>query len=253
MSCTLCNHMTEVEGLCQRCHNKIHSQLEDLGDFWLTAHDELLPGSGGNGSSNSERSIGVSVTALSFIAGDDILGVLHEWEKVIRMERKLIPPAMLKKQSNVGAEIDDAIKFAQTHLQWSGTQEWVGDYAREIRELHQMGMQAARAFVAKARRIPCPSTQPDGEYCNNLLRINHDDPLDIFTCKKCQAEWTTLRLVAVALSDPTNEVWLDAEAIGQWMSLPERQVYRIIKKNQVARKGQLYNVKQFIIHAKTTI
>jgi hypothetical protein len=241
--CNLCNRSVPVQGLCNKCHSSIHSQLDDLKQFWLTAHDELIPSRTGSGGRSSDPSIGLNVAALSFIAGHDILGLLHEWEGLIREKRNLTPPALLVKPSSLETEIDDAIKFAQSHLAWSGTQDWIGDFANELKQLHSMGMGAAKLFVKRSRKIACPSDRSDGTPCQKYLPINADDPLAIFQCKGCGTQWTTLRLVAVALSDPTRQVWLDAEAIGNWMGISERHVHRIAKANRVARKGQLYDVK----------
>ena len=215
--------------------------LDDLLEFWHSAHGELLPGKSGSGGRSSERTIGLNVNALSFIAGDDILGCLHEWEKLIRQDRNLTPPAFLKKLP-LSDELHAAVEFAQVHLQWSGTQAWIGDFSDELRELHSKGMTAAKAFVQKARKIPCPAEIGDGGVCANPLQINTDDPLDIFQCRKCESQWTTLRLVAVAMSDVKREVWLDAEAIGNFIGVSERHVHRLAKRHDVKRRGQLYDL-----------
>lgn len=215
--------------------------LDDLLEFWHSAHGELLPGKSGSGGRSSERTIGLNVNALSFIAGDDILGCLHEWEKLIRQDRNLTPPAFLKKLP-LSDELHAAVEFAQVHLQWSGAQAWIGDFSDELRELHSKGVTAAKAFVQKARKIPCPAEIGDGGVCANPLRINTDDPLDIFQCRKCESQWTTLRLVAVAMSDVKREVWLDAEAIGNFIGVSERHVHRLAKRHDVKRRGQLYDL-----------
>ena len=242
--CTLCNKVVQAVGLCNRCQSRLHQMLDDLGEFWLGAHNELLPGKSGNGGRSSERTIGLNVAALSFIAGHDILGFLHEWEKLIREERKLTPPAMIAKPESLGAEIDDAIKFSQTHLAWSGSQDWISDFETELKDIHSLGMNAARKFVEKTRRIPCPAETGEGA-CANLLKINADDPLEIFQCRKCQSQWTTLRLVAVAMSDK-RAVWLDAEALGKWMGISERHVRRLAQKYKLPKRGELYEAHSII-------
>lgn len=242
--CNLCNHQVTNPGLCAKCQNRLHSMLDDLGEFWLGAHDELLPGKSGNGGRSSERTIGLNVAALSFVAGHDILGFLHEWEKLIREERKLTPPALLKKPESLGAEIDDAIKFSQRHLAWSGQQDWIADFVSELRDIHSQGMNAARKFVEKTRRIPCPAETGEGA-CANLLKINADDPLEIFECRKCHSQWTTLRLVAVAMSDK-RAVWLDAEALAKWMGISERHVRRLAQKYKLPKRGELYEAHAMI-------
>jgi len=218
--------------------------LDDLMEFWKGAHEELLPGKSGSGGRSSERTIGLNVSALSFIAGHDILGFLHEWEKLIREERSLTPPAFVKKPDSLEAEIDDAIKFSQTHLAWSGQQDWISDFREELRAIHSQGMVAARKFVEKTRRIPCPAETQESS-CGNLLKINADDPLEIFECRKCKSQWTTLRLVAVAMSDKTD-VWLDAEALAKWMGISERHVRRLAQKYKLPKRGELYEAHAMI-------
>ena len=246
MICQLCNRDTSVEGLCNRCHSRLHSWLDDLPEFWRLAHDELLPGRTGSGASSTERTIGLNVNALSFIAGDDILGVLHEWERLIREERQLTKPALLKKLP-LADEITTAVVFAQTHLQWSGQQAWIEDFATELAELHHKGMSAAKAFVSHERKIPCPATMPDGEYCGFKLKVNKDDPMDIFSCPKCKSEWTTLRMVAVALSSPgLTEIWLDAEAIGSYLNMSAKNVQQFARRHHIRQRGELYDLKAFL-------
>ena len=135
-------------------------------------------------------------------------------------------------------EIADAIKFAQTHLPWSGQQVWIGDFSKELREIHSQGMAAARRFVEKTRKIPCPAETDEGS-CGNLLKINADDPMEIFECRRCKSEWSTLRLVAVAMSDK-KLIWLDAEALAKWMGISERHVRRLAQKYKLPKRGELY-------------
>lgn len=197
-------------------------------------------------------SIGVNVLALSFVAGDDILGLLHEWEKLIRQERNLTRPAFLKIAPNMREEISEAIKFHQINLAWSMDQDWIEDFAKELKNLHSEGIKAAKRFVKKNKIIKCPTELEDG-ICNNSLKINESDPLEILECRKCQATWTTLRLMMVALSDPNREVWLDAEALSNWMGVSERHIRRVAKEYQVAKRGKLFNVKQLLVARNVAI
>ena len=192
--------------------------------------------------------------ALSWIAGDDILHLLHDWEKVIREDRNLVRPAFIIRNRTLEGEIKAAIIFAQTHLQWSGSQPWISDFQRELRELHTSGMNAAKIFVQRSRRIACPSEMADSTPCNKLLKINDEDPLEIFGCAKCQTEWTTLRLVAVAMSDPKREVWLDAEAISKWVGISESNIRKIGKRYNINKRGKLYdmNAMREHLHADLT-
>jgi len=245
MFCPICHKAANRIGLCDKCHNRLHLQLDDILEFWHSAHGELLPGRSGDGGRSPERTIGLNVNALSFIAGDDILGMLHEWEKVIREDRDLTRPAMLPKLP-LDEEIETAVKFAQRHLTWSGTQGWISDFAHELHEIHSKGKTAAKAFTKRSRKIACPGETADGLSCGNMLKAL-DDPMEIFECRKCKSQWTTLRLVAVALSDPSKEVWLDAEAIASYVKTTVKNVHQFAKRHEVGKRGDFYDFKQFIV------
>ena len=241
-TCPLCAKENPSAGMCARCHHKVNLLLDDLFAFWDQAHLFLTPKKG-SGQRSSEMSIGVNVSALSFITGSDILNLLWEWEKLIRAERLLTRPAHLRALP-LADEIREAISFAQRHLDYSSLQPWFDDFYRELLELHSKGRQAAKVFVEKKKRIPCPG-EVDGLPCNRLLQLGDASTMmEIFSCPKCKTEWTTLRLVAVAMSDPNADIWLDIEAIAGWLGISERQCRRIALKNAVDRRGRLYNLKQ---------
>lgn len=248
-TCNLCNFPIANLGICQKCHARLFTQLGDLLELWSLAHGELLPGGGGHGSSSGEMTIGLNLQALNFIAGNDILNLLHSWESLVRSERSLTPPAMLKKE-NLTKEIAKAIRFAQEQIDWLGTTDYIQDFAREIRELHGMGVAASRQFVKRTRKITCPADDREGLPCGNLLNLREDDVLELFSCKKCGSEWSTYRLIVVALSDPRTEFWLDAEAIASWLHLTPRRVQQIAKEHRVAKRGSLYDLKA-ILQART--
>ena len=249
MTCPICDKETTREGLCQKCHRWIHTMLDDLFSLWVAAHDELLPGNGGAGSSSGERTIGVNLQALSFIAGDDILKILHSWEGEVRQERGLTPPAFLKRK-DLKSEIEDAIKFAQTHLDWMGQQSWIGDFASEVKELHQTGSQAARRTAEKVKRISCPADTADGLPCGQILRLTDDNLFDIVECRLCGTQWTAIRLIAVALTDNRKEIWLDAEAIGKFIDIDPSAVHKYCKRHEISKKGYLYNLKEILTKRK---
>ena len=240
--CCLCNNaIADGVGVCQRCHNRTHRQLDDLITFWNCAHDELLPGRSGNGGRSSERTIGLNVASLSFIAGHDILGLLHSWEIIIRTDRQLTRPAMLKKLSLEG-EIKATVGFHQTHLPWSAGQEWFPDFAKELSTLHGLGMAAAKQMTKRANRIPCPCTLGDGSFCSAMITISDRDPLELFSCHRCKTDWTTLSLIQTSMTNAVREVWLDAEAIAAYLGITERHVHRMAAKNGLEKRGQFYDL-----------
>ena len=248
VQCQLCSRHIQAEvGICHICHSRVGRQLADLLTFWDAAHDELLPGKSGGAGRSSERSIGVNLNALNFVAGDDIKALLHSWEALIRQSRRLLPPALIPPVATLRGEIQTAVAFATAHLDWSATQEWFVDFTRELLVVHAQGMAAAKLFVQRAPKVNCPSTLPDGSYCNFLVKVSDRDPLEIFECRGCKAEWTMLSLVKCALSS-TAHVWLDVEAISLYLNIPERQVYRLVKKFGIIKEGNRYDL-QAIRHA----
>lgn len=249
MICPLCQKQTQAEGLCQRCHRWIHRMLDDLYELWQASHNELLPGNGGAGSSSGERTIGINVAALSFIAGDDILKILHSWESEIRQERGLTPPAFLKKLP-LEDEIKTAIRFAQAHLDWMGQQPWIGDFADEVKDLVAIGNAAARRTADKVKRIACPADNADGLPCGRILRINDENLLDIVECGLCGTQWTAIRLMAVALADDSKEIWLDADAIGSYLNLDSKAIHKFCKRHEISKRGYLYNLKEILTKRK---
>lgn len=243
--CPSCGHSSPSERLCHRCHTSTVTMIQDLGEYWLMAHQELAPGKGGTGGSSNEPSLGINVAALSLIAGDDILRLLHSYENLTRAGRKLTPPALLK-QKTLQFEIFDAIRFAVTHIEWMATQEWFADFVVELKALHRSAKAAARQFPEPVRRIACPGDTVDGLPCGNSLNLRIDDLLELFTCKRCKTEWSSMRLIAVALASPTAEIWVDVEAIAAWLHISERRVQQLVKEHKIPRKGLLVDLKKIL-------
>jgi hypothetical protein len=224
-----------------------------LYNFWKAAHDELLPGKSGSGGRSSERTIGLNVNALSFVAGDDILAFLHEWEKLIREERKLTPPALVPRKPTLEQEIHEAVYFARVHLPWSSSQSWIADFADELAAVHALGKTAAKDFAEKATRIPCPATLGDGSFCGHKLKLDKDDPLASFRCPTCESDWNTLRVIAVALENENTSIWLDAEAIASYLGTTASNVHKFAKRNAIHRRGEQYDFRQLVASRKNGI
>lgn len=248
-NCPLCGHQSPNERLCHKCHTSMVTMIEDMSELWSMAHEELTPCKGRGGGSSNEPSLGINVAALSLIAGDDILRLFHKYETLVRAGRSLTPPALLKKKT-LDAEIKDAIRFAVTHLEWSATQSWLGEFAAELKALHRSAKAAARQFPEPVRRIACPGDTSEGLPCGNHLNLRVDDLLEIFSCKKCKTEWSSMRLIAVALASPHGEFWVDIEAVATWLHISQRRVQQLIKEFNIPRKGLLVDLKKILATRK---
>jgi hypothetical protein len=203
--------------------------------------NHIAPGRSGSGTVTAERSIGVNVNALDYSMATELLAILHSWESEIRSARQLTPPALIAKEHTIEAEVEATCKFHLSHLEWTLTQEWAGDFFQEVKELHARGLAAAKRFVEQPRRIPCPSDD-----CKRFIVIDVEFLFGDVKCFGCKNQWPLLRLITLAMSNKSKKFFLDVEAIALWLGISERQVWKIIKGNNVSRKGSLYNISEIV-------
>jgi hypothetical protein len=222
--------------ICFRCQSRIEHQLSDLIGLWNDAHGELLPGAGGSGG-GSEQSIGVNVAALSFINGADIWGMLGEWEEWTRTTLELAPVAIPAKPRSLKQEMTRVIYFTLVHLTWMATQDQVLDFMGEVADTWQKGNVAAKRFTEKMRRINCPSDDASGLPCGRSLRLYPDDILRLFTCPGCHSEWSTLRVMMVALESPGDPIWTDIDAVALFMRMSTATALKLGKSEKIAHRG----------------
>lgn len=243
MNCNICQRFFDNESVvCRRCHKAITGWLIAIPSLRRQAEDFIAPGRSGNGSVSAERSIGVNVNALDYSMANELLGILHSWESEIRSARQLTPPALLKKESSIDREVEVACRFQLAHLNWTLGQEWAGDFYGEVKELHSKGMAAAKQFVEQPRRIPCPTDDCHKFVVIDAEKLKSDGMNNEVSCFGCRQSWPLVRLVMLAMSNPSRKFFLDVEAIALWLGLSERQVYKIIKAGDIERQGSLYNL-----------
>lgn len=241
MDCHICKRYTRKEGACQLCIVKVKAALTELPVLQWQAGFYLEPGRSGNGSVSAERSIGINVNALDFAIASDLLAQLHSWETIIRRDRQLTPPALVPKHPTIEAEVQATCDFHLAHLDWSLSQPWALDFTHEVLALHARGRAAAKMFKEQVRRIPCPSDD-----CKKFVVIDVENLGTEVSCFGCKQKWTVLRLVALAMANPNRKFFLDVEAIALWLQMTQREVYRIIKKFDIDRKGQMYDLAAII-------
>lgn len=245
MDCPICTRNTDRgRTICNGCARRLAVRLEELPLLHAEAHKFLEPQRRGQGGNVGESAPSINLNALDFVSGKAILDTLHGWERIIREDRHLTPPALVPKQPTVEAEVAATVKFHLVHLDWSVTQPFADDFAREVAEVHQQGMTAAQQFRDPVRRVACPTDTDDGGRCGYILGLAGTDLLQHITCKACGTNWTTARLVAVAVADAGSEIWLDVASIAQWVGLSESQAYRIAKK--LPHRGKLVELHAFL-------
>lgn len=240
MNCNICQRVTDTT-TCRVCHRSVRGWLIVIPDLQQEAGYYITPGRSGAGTVTAERSIGVNVNALDYSMATELLAILHSWESEIRSARQLTPPALIRKEPTIEAEVDATCTFHLAHLEWTLGQEWAKDFYDEVKELHAKGMAAAKRFIEQPRRIPCPTDD-----CKRFVVIDAENLMSDVACFGCRQSWTVLRLVALAMSNKSKKFYLDVEAIAMWLGISERQVWKIIKGSNVSRKGSLYDISEIV-------
>jgi len=246
LNCNICKKPSSVEGVCGKCQSRLRTHLSEIPELQYQAGFHLEPSKTGSGSVSVERSIGINVSALDYSMAKETLAILHGWEILIREGRNLTPPAFIKAKETTDLEVDATCQFHLAHLNWSITQEWIGDFAIEVAEIHAKGMAATKQFVEQPRRIPCPTDDCKKFIVIDAQRIHENGLAEEVTCFGCRQSWSIVRLVNLAINNPIKKFYLDIEALGLWLQLSERQIRNIIKANDIPRKGNLYSVSDII-------
>lgn len=221
----------------QKLQNKVRQQLVEIVRLHKSVDAHLQPSRTGSGAVSQERSIGINVAALDFSMAKEMLLVFHSWESIIRMDRRLTPPALVPAEASTHLEVVSTVEFHLAHLDWSAEQDWFGDFANEVNDFYFKGVAANKEFSEQVRRIPCPTDD-----CDKMIVIDADDLMTEVTCRGCRQSWSAVRLIALAVSNPNKQFFLDVEAIAAWIGVTERAVYKIIKNHKIARRGNLYDL-----------
>ena len=242
MECQLCQHDARDEKyLCRRCENILKDNISDIPALQSEAKGFLVPGRTGSGSPTSERSIGFNVSAMDYSMAVDILPIFHKYEAMVRRGRNLTPPALLRKHPSIEAEVAATTQFHITHLGWSLQQDWIGDFAREVKEIHAKGLAVTKSFIEKTRRIPCPT---DG--CKGRVAIDIEQILGEVNCLKCKGSWTLYRLLQLAMNNPDRRFWLDLEAICLWLNITKKEAMKVIDNHKVPKRNGLYDLSTIV-------
>ncbi len=238
MECRSCQRELNAEALlCKRCYFILRDSLSEIPALQAEASSFLVPGRTGSGSPTSERSIGFNVSAMDYSLASDILPMLHGYEAKVRRGRNLTPPALLMRQPSIEKEVAATIQFHIAHLDWTLTQDWIGDFAGAVKEIHAKGLSVTKKFIEKPRRIPCPT---DG--CKAHVVIDIENLLAGVTCIKCKTSWTLYRLIQLAMDNPNRRFWLDIEAICLWLNMGKREVLKVVSAHNISKRNGLYDI-----------
>ena len=237
MNCAICKYNVESGQICKKCYSSLKFALTELPELQQGAAGFVTPGRSGSGSVSTERSIGFNVNALDYSMGKELLGLLHKYEALIRRARSLTPPALLKREATVEKEVAATVSFHLAHLEWTVQQDWLEDFAGQVKELHSKGLACNKRFIEQPRRIPCPT-----EDCKAHIVIDIENLLAGVTCHKCRTSWTLYRLLGLAMNNPNRTFWLDIDAICLWMNISKTDLNKIVRDHNIPVKNGLYDI-----------
>jgi hypothetical protein len=244
-ACLICKAQTPRMA-CARCQNRLAGHLTEIVEYAALAAGELLPGQGGDGRSN-ERSIGIRIDALDFVAGNDVLPVLESWERMFRDEWGYAPwgPTSLARGINqpdqATAYLTGTVSFLRGNLEKICDHTAVDDFASEVTTCWHQARSAARRQPRQAWRVTCPADTDAGE-CGNVLRVSGQDFGGTVSCKTCGTNWPTDRLLMVVASSQHAELWLDPEAAAEWVGVDVRTLRKWAKQGKIKRDHGRYEV-----------
>ncbi len=241
--------------VCATCGTRLRDDLARIPQLAAYAVAAIVPAPGTGGGSRSVPSSRppIDVDALDATlglplvladpgdpsSGEPILTLLWSWERAIREDRHLTPPALL----------DDPLTlvgvcgFLLAHVDWV---ESTPDF--DVAGLAGHARACARALARHdpdrpARRIhvPCPAPG-DGGDCGAPL---HVDPTDLgapVLCRRCGEQWTADRLMLVAWSAPGATAWVDPEAAAYATGVDVSTLRRWARAGRIAREHGRYDL-----------
>ncbi len=251
--------------VCVACDSRLRDQLERIPQLAALAAAAVVPGAtaGGGARSVPGSKPPIDVDALDATLGlplvlavpgdpstaEPILTLLWSWERAVREDRGLTPPALLDEP----VTLVSVCAFLLAHADWMvGEPEFdvVGlaeHVAASVRVLSRHDPdRAPRTF-----RVPCPAPAEAGD-CGASLRV---DPTDLgapVVCPRCQEQWTADRLMLVAWSAPGATVWVDPEAATYATGVSERTLRRWAEAGRIRRVHGRYDlgtIREAVRHA----
>ncbi|MFM1964924.1 MAG: hypothetical protein RL134_649 [Actinomycetota bacterium] len=239
---------------CAVCERRMHDQLTDVLEFYAIAEGELVPGSS-SGARGNERSIGVRITALDFLAGHDVVAILASWESDWRETYELSIDPML---SRPAPALSRSVGFLTQWLPRACTDHpAIDEFARELRECWALAQSAARVSPARSLSITCVADDErrhDG-ICGKRIPVGIDEIRGRVTCRRCRTEWDVPHLMHVAISTPGAELWADPEAAAGYFRITSKTLRQWARADRIRREHgryELHSIHQVIHGAVNT-
>jgi hypothetical protein len=233
---------------CPSCETRMRDQLTDVLEFYALAEGELLPGSS-TGTRGTERSIGVRVAALDFLAGHDVVAVLASWEGEWREVYALSMEPMLTRPAPA---LSRSVAFLRSWLPRACTDHpAVDEFARELHECWSLAQNAARVSPARSLSITCVADDErhDDGICGKRIPVGIDEIRGRVTCRRCKTAWDVPHLMHVAIATPGAELWADPEAAAGYFRITSKTLRQWARADHIRREHgryELHSIHQMI-------
>lgn len=244
--CVVCSKPMDRERVgermaCPSCQTQMSIHLVDVLEFYALAEGELLPGSS-TGARGTERSIGVRIAALDFLAGHDVVAVLALWESEWRETYGLSVDPMIARPV---PSLSRSVAFLQTWLPRACTDHpAIDEFARELRECWGLAQSAARVSPARSLSITCVADDErhDDGICGKRIPVSVDEIRGRVTCSRCRTTWDVPHLMHVAIATPGAELWADPEAAAGYFRVGVSTLRRWASNGRIAREHGRYEL-----------
>lgn len=225
--CVICHtEFNRPAMACTKCQQRMDSQLADIVEFYALTEGELIPGS--SGQRGSGNGIGVRISALDFLAGNDVVDVLTSWEADWRETYGLSIDGMLQRP---GAILTRTVSFLRTWLPNAcDTFEPIDDFSHELWQQWSKARTAARMEPARKLGIECPGDLEDNDdgLCRNRIPVDAEQLRGQVQCRRCKTVWNVAHLMHVAIV--TTHVWADPEAAAGYFCISTRDFVSLTKR-----------------------
>lgn len=248
-TCPVCARRPADLGMaCTACRDTARRRLDDLDRLYTDACAEIAPG-GGTGGRGGALGVGVRLSALDYAAGHDIVAALDSWAQDWReIQGHSRGPVTI---NNAGLPIPTvtlaaALTYLGAHLTWAAAEHPAFDeFAHELASLHAAAKVAARVADAPVHVVTCPTDIPTDDgwgACGRRLTLVDIDLDAHVRCDDCRTTWTVRRLLMVAATDATAEVWVAEEDAALVWGVAQSTLRKWARQGRVQRRRGHYEV-----------
>lgn len=238
--CLICRRPQPTNTLaCPICQTRMDDQLRDIVDFYALAEGELTPGSS-SGNRGNERSLGIRLSALDFVAGHDVIDVLASWEADWRDTYTLTTPTHITRPAPLLAR---TVTFLRTWLPRAcHDHPAIDDFAHELADNWATARTAARMSPRTGLGIECPGddTRHDDGLCHARIPVDTEQSRGQVMCRRCRTIWDVPHLMHVAIA--TTHIWADPEAAAGYFGITTSDLTRLARRTAVTPSHGRYDM-----------